>query len=32
MLLNDRDDVFVGERVDVTEDARQMPQAGIDEG
>jgi len=32
MLLNDRGDVLVGQRADVTEEAWQMPQGGIDEG
>ena len=32
MLLNDRDQVFVGQRLDSTLEAWQMPQGGIDEG
>jgi len=32
MLLNDRGEVFVGQRVDTTAEAWQMPQGGIDEG
>jgi 8-oxo-dGTP pyrophosphatase MutT (NUDIX family) len=32
MLLNDRNDVFVGQRIDAQHEAWQMPQGGIDEG
>jgi putative (di)nucleoside polyphosphate hydrolase len=32
MLLNSQDKVFVGARIDNTDDAWQMPQGGIDEG
>lgn len=32
MLLNDRDEVFVGQRLDSTLEAWQMPQGGIDDG
>jgi len=32
MLLNDRDEVFVGQRLDSTLEAWQMPQGGIDAG
>ena len=32
MLLNDRDEVFVGQRLDSTLEAWQMPQGGIDPG
>jgi putative (di)nucleoside polyphosphate hydrolase len=32
MLINDAGLVFVGRRVDTTEEAWQMPQGGIDEG
>jgi putative (di)nucleoside polyphosphate hydrolase len=32
MLLNDRDQVFVGQRLDSTLEAWQMPQGGIDPG
>jgi putative (di)nucleoside polyphosphate hydrolase len=32
MLLNQRGEVFVGRRIDVPDEAWQMPQGGIDEG
>ena len=32
ILLNDQGEVFVGQRIDVAEEAWQMPQGGIDEG
>jgi len=32
MLLNDKQQVFVGKRIDSTTEAWQMPQGGIDEG
>jgi putative (di)nucleoside polyphosphate hydrolase len=32
MLLNDRNQVFVGARIDNTDEAWQMPQGGMDEG
>ena len=32
MLLNSRGEVFVGARIDNTDEAWQMPQGGIDEG
>jgi putative (di)nucleoside polyphosphate hydrolase len=32
MLLNERDEVFVGQRLDSALEAWQMPQGGIDEG
>lgn len=32
MLLNADDDVFVGRRIDTTQEAWQMPQGGIDKG
>ena len=32
MLLNDRDEVFVAQRIDMPSSAWQMPQGGIDEG
>lgn len=32
MLLNAGNDVFVGKRIDTTQEAWQMPQGGIDEG
>ena len=32
MLINDRDEVFVGQRLDSTLEAWQMPQGGIDAG
>jgi putative (di)nucleoside polyphosphate hydrolase len=32
MLLNSKDEVFVGARIDNTDEAWQMPQGGIDEG
>ncbi len=32
MLLNESDEVFVGQRIDSRYDAWQMPQGGIDEG
>jgi len=32
MLLNDRNQVFVGQRIDFPSDAWQMPQGGIDTG
>jgi putative (di)nucleoside polyphosphate hydrolase len=32
MLMNARNEVFVGRRLDAIEDAWQMPQGGIDEG
>ena len=32
MLLNDRGQVWVGRRIDNTDEAWQMPQGGIDEG
>lgn len=32
MLLNDRGDALVGKRIDMTSDAWQMPQGGIDDG
>lgn len=32
MLLNHRDQVFVGQRLDSTLEAWQMPQGGIDQG
>ena len=32
MLINDRKDVWVGRRIDNTDDAWQMPQGGIDKG
>jgi putative (di)nucleoside polyphosphate hydrolase len=32
MLLNDRDDVFVAQRIDMPDAAWQMPQGGLDPG
>ena len=32
MLLNDRGNIFVGQRIDVNEEAWQMPQGGVEEG
>ena len=32
MLINDRKEVWVGRRIDNTDDAWQMPQGGIDKG
>jgi 8-oxo-dGTP pyrophosphatase MutT (NUDIX family) len=32
MLLNDRGNIFVGQRIDVNEEAWQMPQRGLEEG
>jgi 8-oxo-dGTP pyrophosphatase MutT (NUDIX family) len=32
MLLNNRGNIFVGQRIDVNEEAWQMPQGGIEEG
>lgn len=32
MLVNKRDEIFVGRRIDTRSDAWQMPQGGIDEG
>jgi putative (di)nucleoside polyphosphate hydrolase len=32
MLLNERNEVFVAQRIDMPSDAWQMPQGGIDEG
>lgn len=32
MLLNDKNEVFVGKRIDTKSEAWQMPQGGVDEG
>ncbi len=32
MLLNSRGNIFVGQRIDVNEEAWQMPQGGVEEG
>jgi 8-oxo-dGTP pyrophosphatase MutT (NUDIX family) len=32
MLLNNRGNIFVGQRIDVNEEAWQMPQGGVEEG
>jgi putative (di)nucleoside polyphosphate hydrolase len=32
MLLNERNEIFIGRRIDIMQDAWQMPQGGIDRG